>query len=219
MSSDRIWRQCHPILAIFIGDYPKQTLVTCTYNGWCPKCLVTPDKLGESQLFLPCSWSNAIKTHYLADDDNVHAFHHTCHQAGLKPIYQPFWKLFPLSNIFVSVIPDILHQLLQEMIKHVIKWLVNIYGSAVINSCCKALPPNHKIALFTKRIVTLLWVSGQEHKRMCTIILRLIIDLLLPSSCIVSICSFLSLMCLGNLPVWLHMAHTVNSKCFLYSAI
>src|SRR5216683_3191138 len=37
-------------------------------------------------------------------------------------------------------------------------------------------------------------------------------------SCVVSACGFLSLMCLGNPPVWLHMAHTVNSKCFSYSA-
>jgi hypothetical protein len=33
MSSDGVWWQCHPIFTIFIGDYPEQTLVTCTYNG------------------------------------------------------------------------------------------------------------------------------------------------------------------------------------------
>ncbi len=33
MSGDRVWQRCHPILAVFIGDYPKQTLVMCTYNG------------------------------------------------------------------------------------------------------------------------------------------------------------------------------------------
>jgi hypothetical protein len=181
MSGNGVWRWCHPILAVFIGDYPKQMLVTCTYNGRCPKCLVTPNKLGESQSFPPRSRSNAIETYCLADDDNVHAFHHACHQAGFKPIYQPFWKLFPFSNIFVSVMPDILHQLLQGMIKHVIKWLVNIYGSTAIDSRCKALPPNHKIALFTKGITTLSRVSGQEHKRMCAIILGLIIDLPLPA--------------------------------------
>ena len=33
MSGDGVWWRCHPILAVFIGDYPEQTLVTCTYNG------------------------------------------------------------------------------------------------------------------------------------------------------------------------------------------
>jgi hypothetical protein len=84
MSGDGVWRRCHPIFAVFIGDYPEQTLVTCTYNGRCPKCSVAPDELGKSQLFPPRSRSNAIETYCLADDDNVHAFHRACCQAGLK---------------------------------------------------------------------------------------------------------------------------------------
>ncbi len=44
-------------------------------------------------------------------------------------------------------------------------------------------------------------------------------DILLGVSCVVSACGFLSLTCLGNPPVWLHTAHTMNSKCFSYSAI
>ena len=33
MSGDGIWRQCHPIFALFVGDYPEQVLVMCMYNG------------------------------------------------------------------------------------------------------------------------------------------------------------------------------------------
>jgi len=43
MSGDGIWHRCHPIFAVFIGDYPEQTLVTCTCNGRCPKCHVPYD--------------------------------------------------------------------------------------------------------------------------------------------------------------------------------
>ena len=35
-TGDGIWYHCHPILAIFIGDYPKQSLIACTSNGRCP---------------------------------------------------------------------------------------------------------------------------------------------------------------------------------------
>ena len=38
MSGDGVWRRCYPILASFVGDYPKQVLVTCTYYSECPKC-------------------------------------------------------------------------------------------------------------------------------------------------------------------------------------
>jgi len=182
MSGNRVWRRCHPIFAVFIGDYPEQMLVTCTYNGRCPKCSVSPDELGKLQSFPLHTQSSAIAAYCLADNDNHCAFHLACHQAGLKPIFQPFWEAHPFSDIFNSVTPDILHQLLQGMIKHLIKWLIKIYGSAAIDSCCKAMPPNHKIMLFTKGIATLSQVSGQEHKWMCAVLLGLIIDLPLPGA-------------------------------------
>ncbi|KAF8274207.1 hypothetical protein EI94DRAFT_1696143 [Lactarius quietus] len=47
MSGDGKWRCCHLILAAFIGDYPEQALVTCTYQGQCPKCLAEPESLGD----------------------------------------------------------------------------------------------------------------------------------------------------------------------------
>ncbi|KAF8256615.1 hypothetical protein EI94DRAFT_1855746 [Lactarius quietus] len=46
-SGNGIWHHCHPILATFVGDYLEQALVTCTYQGWCQKCLVEPNKLGD----------------------------------------------------------------------------------------------------------------------------------------------------------------------------
>jgi len=47
MSSNGTWYRCHPIYAIFIGDYPEQSLVTCTYSSRCPKCLVPSHQLSE----------------------------------------------------------------------------------------------------------------------------------------------------------------------------
>jgi hypothetical protein len=37
---DGIWYRCHPILAMFVGNYPEQSLVACTPYGRCPKCSV-----------------------------------------------------------------------------------------------------------------------------------------------------------------------------------
>jgi hypothetical protein len=52
MSRDGVWCWCHPMFAIFIGNYPEQALVTCTFNGQCSKCLVPPGQLGKYNLFL-----------------------------------------------------------------------------------------------------------------------------------------------------------------------
>ena len=94
-------------------------------------------------------------TYQLADEENIHAFHLVCQQAGLKPIFHPFWAALPFSDIFVSITPDILHQLLQGMMKHLIKWLIKIYSVAAIDAQCKAMPPCYNTMLFTKGIATL----------------------------------------------------------------
>ena len=90
MSGDGIWRRCHPIFAIFVGDYPEQVLVTCTFNGQCPKCLAPPGQLGEYNSF-PLRTQRAVIGSYLLADQDMRNFHWTCCEAGLKPIVYPFW--------------------------------------------------------------------------------------------------------------------------------
>ena len=123
MSGDGIWHQYHPIYAVFIGDYLEQVLVTCTYNNQCPKCLVPYDELGSYSTFPPHDYDE-VRDAYLLSDGDAHAFHLACREAGQKPIYHPFWEKLPLTNVFVSITPDILHQLLQGMFKHLVGWLI-----------------------------------------------------------------------------------------------
>jgi hypothetical protein len=179
MSGDGVWRRCHPIFAVFVGDYPEQALVTCTYYGRCAKCTVPPDQLGEPHAFSPRVQSHLLDAYGLADSD-VRAFHLACRDAGMKPIYRPFWETLPLADIFLSVTPDILHQMHQGMVKHIISWIIGIFGAAVIDTRCRSVPPNHNVLLFHKGISTFARVSGQEHKKMCSILLGLVVDLPVP---------------------------------------
>lgn len=179
MSGDGVWRRCHPVLASFVGDYPEQVLVTCTYNNRCPKCLVPPDELGSHARFPTRNYDQARDAYLLADGD-AHAFHLACRQAGQKPVFHPFWESLPLSNIFVSITPDVLHQLLQGVLKHLIAWLISAFGPAEIDARCRSLPPNHHISIFAKGISGLRRVTGKEHKNMCRILLGLVMDLPVP---------------------------------------
>ena len=181
MCGDGTWRRCHPIFATFVGDYPEQALVTCTYNGHCPKCLVPHNQLGEYDYFPPRDYAATIDTYLLADED-VREFHAACRTAGLKPVYHPFWQSFPLTDISLSITPDILHQLLQGVMKHLVAWLTDLalFGATEVNARCRSLPPNHHITLFMKGITTLSRVTGKEHKDMCRILIGLIVDLPLP---------------------------------------
>jgi hypothetical protein len=178
-SGDGVWRRCHPILAVFVGDYPEQTLVTSTYNGRCPKCKVPFGELGEYQTFPRRVQSTVIDTYQLCDAD-AHTFNRACREVGMKPVYHPFWESLPLTDIFLSITPDILHQILQGMVKHLVVWLTGIFGAGGINARCRMIPPNHKVTQFTKGITALSRVSGHEHKKMCLILLGLVVDLPVP---------------------------------------
>jgi hypothetical protein len=180
MSGDGVWRRCHPIFANFVGDYPEQALVTCTYSGRCPKCLAAPDELGQCHFFPPRPMKPAIDTYRLAKGD-IHVFNAACRVTGLKPVAKPFWNSLPLVDIFLSITPDILHQLLQGMIKHIVGWLVSAFGPSEIDARCRSMPPNHHTMPFTKGISILSRVSGHEHKKMCCILLGLIVDLPIPA--------------------------------------
>lgn len=179
-SGDGIVRRCHPILAIFAGDYPEQVLVAGIKTGECPTCPVPREELGDfEETYDPRDLPTALAALAKADG-NATEFTRACNAAGIKPIYHPFWEDLPFVNIFLSITPDVLHQLYQGVIKHVVAWVTEAFGAVEIDARCRRLPPNHNTRLFLKGITTLSRVSGTEHSQMCRILLGLIVDLRLP---------------------------------------
>ncbi|KAF7369562.1 hypothetical protein MVEN_00286300 [Mycena venus] len=179
-SGDGVVRRCHPIFAIFSGDYPEQVLVTATKTGECPTCPVPRDELGSLEdLYEPRDLVAVLEALNKADG-NATEFTRACVEAGIKPIYRPFWEDLPYVNIFLSVTSDVLHQLYQGVIKHVVAWVTEAFGPVEIDARCRRMPPNHNTRLFLKGITTLSRVSGTEHNQMCRILLGLIVDLRLP---------------------------------------
>src|SRR6266850_6585858 len=135
---------------------------------------------------------------------NICTFHMACCDVGLKPAFHPFWESFLLVDIYLSITPDILHQLLQGVIKHLISWLVSpqAFGPVQINAQCWIILPNHHLKLFSKGITMLSRVSSKEYKNICSILLSLVVNLPLPY---------------GQLPSWILRAVHVLLD-FLYLA-
>jgi hypothetical protein len=99
-----------------------------------------------------------------------------------SPIYvnNPFWEYLPYTNIFTAITSDVLHQLYQGTIKHLLEWLKESYGEAELDARCRRLPPNHNIRIFMKGISKLNRVTGREHAQISRFILGIIIDIRLP---------------------------------------
>ncbi|KAJ7896209.1 hypothetical protein B0H13DRAFT_2523416, partial [Mycena leptocephala] len=179
-SGDGVLRRDHPIVACYIGDYPEQLLVTCVKTGWCPNGEVKHENLGDGDLKCPLRNLEKILDALDKLDQGGTVYAQACQDAGIKPVVHPFWQDLPYTNIFLSVTSDVLHQLYQGIIKHLIEWLKEACGEAELDARCRRLPPNHNIRLFMKGISNLNRVTGREHDQISRFLLGIIIDVKLP---------------------------------------
>ncbi|KAI0635789.1 hypothetical protein C8Q77DRAFT_1052098 [Trametes polyzona] len=181
-SGDGIWRRGHPIFAVHVGDYLEQILVAGCKMGECPKCPIPPTELGEStDCDRPLRDFRKVVEALQTVDEGPRAFARACREAGIKPIQEPFWANLPFVNVYQAITPDVLHQLSQGVIKHIISWIISAYGADEIDARCRRFPPNHHIRLFLKGVSKLQRVTGNEHADMCRFLLGLIIGLPLPN--------------------------------------
>ncbi|KAI6146740.1 hypothetical protein BKA82DRAFT_4330303 [Pisolithus tinctorius] len=53
---------------------------------------------------------------------------------GLCPVFEPFWKDLPFTNIFTCITPNILNQLLKGIFhNHLLQWCIKIIGEKEID--------------------------------------------------------------------------------------
>lgn len=92
MDGNGIQHHAHPVLAVFIGDYPEQVLVTGTKTGECQKCNIDPKKLRS--IDTSCTMQDLQKTLEALKQVNLDAvtYRTACENASVKPIYHPFWE-------------------------------------------------------------------------------------------------------------------------------
>ena len=204
----------HPIVAAYSADYQDQTLVAGVKNGQCPKCDIPNTELGNNDIPLQSRNLEKILAALALADSNPAKFARSCVDVGIKPIYHPFWARLPYLNIFKSITPDSLHQLLQGVLRHIIAWLKNVFSGAELDARCQRLPPNHNIQHFLHGISGLSKVTRKEHDEMSRILLGILVDLQLPnnqnpSRLIAAVRSMLDFLYLAQYPM--HTSETLAS--------
>ncbi|KIY44594.1 hypothetical protein FISHEDRAFT_51113 [Fistulina hepatica ATCC 64428] len=208
---DGVTRRGHPVLSMAIDDYPEQVLTTGAKTGDCARCPTRKDELGDYRPARgPVLRDLALILDALQafDDDPVHFFS-VCKTANVKPVIQPFWQDLPYTNIYRCITPDILHQLYQGIVKHLVSWIISTFGEDEIDARCRRVPANHNIRVFMSGISTLSKVSGREHDQICRFLLGLVVDIPLPNGLssarlVRAVRSFLDFLYLAQYP--LHFA-------------
>ena len=128
-----------------MGDYLEQTLVTLVKNGNCPICPAPHEDIGDWESKLePRDMQKIIEVLSLVDRGATE-FSKACAEAEIKPVQCVFWTKLPFINIYCSITPDILYQLYQGILKHLISWIWAACGDTEIDARCCRLPPNHHI--------------------------------------------------------------------------
>ncbi|KAI0753003.1 hypothetical protein C8Q80DRAFT_1217332 [Daedaleopsis nitida] len=140
-SGDGVTRCGHSIFTMYIGNYPEELQVTCCKNGLCPKCDIPCEDVGSTtdQQRALRDLGKVLDALGRADESAT-AFSRACREAGIQTVRNPFWQHLPCVNIYRSITPDILHQLYQGVVKHVISWLTTAYGAGEIDARCRRLP-------------------------------------------------------------------------------
>ncbi|KAF8977848.1 hypothetical protein BDQ17DRAFT_1394870 [Cyathus striatus] len=151
------------LVSTYIGDYPEQVMVTIIKTGLCPSCPAPREGIGKSPMYLPPQNDVPIQAALRTVPQGPTAFWSASEVAGIKPVPYPFWKHLPFVNIYCSIAPDILHQLFQGIIKHVISWVHSAIGDKEIDARCRRFPPNHHIRLFMKGICLIIGAQFPGH--------------------------------------------------------
>jgi hypothetical protein len=94
--ADGFQRQCYPLLAAWVGNYPEQVLIAHVSYGLCPMCEIPPGALmGHSTCRALDNSSYQHAYSELLDERNIDVLH-TLH---VHPIRNQFWQ-FLLCNVY-----------------------------------------------------------------------------------------------------------------------
>ncbi|KAG8699841.1 hypothetical protein FRC09_006340, partial [Ceratobasidium sp. 395] len=117
--ADGRYRRAYPILAGNTLDFEEQCLMACTIESGCLKCMQGYHGRGKYGIRAPprTNWESlrAIRL-YLDDEDGTKV-----QELGLHPIW-PWWANLPYADFAASLMPDILHQLHQGLLRHLVRW-------------------------------------------------------------------------------------------------
>ncbi|KAF8595004.1 hypothetical protein BDV93DRAFT_407138, partial [Ceratobasidium sp. AG-I] len=148
--ADGRYRRCYPIVAGVIGDWPEHCMMACVEEGACPKC----EQLGPGRGDYP---RRARARH---DRDTLEALARyfknqdlgELEELGLKP-WWPWWANLPYVDFAASIMPDVLHQIHQGMVKtHIVKWVRILLGKRFVDQCYIAMPQAEGMRHFGKGI-------------------------------------------------------------------
>lgn len=77
-SGDGVVHRTHPILAVYVGDYPEQVLVTGVKNGECPSCPIPRKSFRDGQDYNYCDLNVVLAALDSFEVSDPHSYANSC---------------------------------------------------------------------------------------------------------------------------------------------
>ncbi|KAG9052333.1 hypothetical protein FS842_010037 [Serendipita sp. 407] len=168
VDSDGNVRNCYPLVASYLADYPEQILVNCAAGKTSPTTQAGPHNLDDVQRAEPrtTEWVLQQIRHVAAttDPQNVSAYVAKARKCLLNGVHQPFWSTLPFFRVDNCTAPDIFHSVIRFWRDHLFKWVVNLVGKEEIDTRLKILQPIPGFRRFNKGITHLSQWTGREDR-------------------------------------------------------
>lgn len=194
-------RRVHPILASYVADFPEQCMVVCCKYGTCPKCRVTANELGSEVVAPPRtnSWTLGVMKDARETTSTYAQYFKTCMSEEVSGYtYRPFWDELPHCDIHLSITPDVLHQLYQGVLKHLIAWCQDILSEVEMDRRIRCLPAAYGVRHFKNGISVLSQISGAERKNMGKILLGCLVGSAMPRAALTAVRAILDFIYLAQ---------------------
>ena len=162
--TDGFMCRVHLILAAYVANFPEQCLVACNKESHCPCCLVESQNCGELK---ECTYRNMVDMLKTLQCRQRNKQSKKFDKEGLCPVFKPFWKELPFTDIFTCITPDILHQLHKGIFHdHLMQWCLGVIGEKEMDTCFQAVTQYPGLCHFKKGISVVSQWTGMEHKEM-----------------------------------------------------
>ncbi|KAG9074491.1 hypothetical protein FS749_013948 [Ceratobasidium sp. UAMH 11750] len=137
LCADGRFRRGYPIVAGVTEDWKEQCVNACVMESRCTRCKKREGR-GDNTLAPPRSGRETLEalSKYFNGGTRI-----ALKRLGLNP-WWPWWANLPYVDFHACLMPDLLHQLYQGMIKtHLMSWVAFVLGKSLLDACFIAMPP------------------------------------------------------------------------------
>lgn len=176
-------RNCFPLLATYLADYPEQVLVNIAPYNASPVTMAARDNTGAPERYPDRTYQVIVgKLHALQEElgeedspADTLTYHNAANKRGLSGVRKPFWEHLPHVQPHIMVTPDILHNAHGFFRHHMISWVLELVGKEEFDARIRAIPRMVGLRAYPNGISRLKQWTGRDAREVQRYILALVL--------------------------------------------